>query len=107
MLIHFQILLLKFLHARGFQYSHLRLEKPSLSIQGRKKDGRIMAKDPVCGMMVDEKKAKFVSEHEGKSSTSAPRVAKYIRQGPTQVRSSKVKRSLGTTAYSSVPVAPE
>jgi len=66
-----------------------------------------MAKDPVCGMMVDEKKAKFVSEHEGKCSTSAPRVAKYIRQGLTQVRPSKVKRSLGTTAYSSVPVAPE
>src|SRR5207245_11361356 len=73
----------------------------------KKKDGRIMAKDPVCGMMVDEKKAKFVSEHDGKSSTSAPRFAKYIHQGPTQVRSSKVKRSLGTTAYSSVPVASE
>src|SRR2546428_1088316 len=81
MLIHFQILLLKFLHARGFQYSHLRLEKPSLSIQGRKKDGRIMAKDAVCGMMVDEKKAKFVSEHEGKSSTSASRVAKIHSTG--------------------------
>jgi len=67
-----------------------------------------MAKDPVCGMMVDEKKAKFVSEHEGKSSLLLLReLQKYIRQGPTQVRSSKVKRSLGTTAYSSVPVAPE
>ncbi len=26
-----------------------------------------MAKDPVCGMMVDEKKAKFKSGYEGKS----------------------------------------
>ena len=24
-----------------------------------------MARDPVCGMMVDEKRAKFKSEHEG------------------------------------------
>jgi YHS domain-containing protein len=26
-----------------------------------------MAKDPVCGMMVDEKKAKFKSDYEGKT----------------------------------------
>jgi YHS domain-containing protein len=26
-----------------------------------------MQKDPVCGMMVDEKKAKFMSTHEGRS----------------------------------------
>ncbi|MCW3996796.1 MAG: YHS domain-containing protein [Candidatus Bathyarchaeota archaeon] len=26
-----------------------------------------MAKDPVCGMMVDEKKAKFTSEYNGKT----------------------------------------
>jgi len=26
-----------------------------------------MAKDPVCGMMVDEKKAKFKSDHDGKT----------------------------------------
>jgi len=26
-----------------------------------------MAKDPVCGMMVDEKTAKFKSEHKGKT----------------------------------------
>lgn len=26
-----------------------------------------MAKDPVCGMMVDEKKAKFKSEYNGKT----------------------------------------
>ena len=26
----------------------------------------IMAKDPVCGMMVDEKKAKFKSDYNGK-----------------------------------------
>ena len=25
-----------------------------------------MMKDPICGMMVDEKKTKLVSEHEGK-----------------------------------------
>ena len=25
-----------------------------------------MQKDPVCGMMVDEKKTKFTSEHEGR-----------------------------------------
>ena len=24
-----------------------------------------MQKDPVCGMMVDEKKAKFTSDHDG------------------------------------------
>ena len=27
----------------------------------------IMAKDPVCGMMVDEKKAKFKSDYNGKT----------------------------------------
>jgi len=27
----------------------------------------IMAKDPICGMMVDEKKAKFKSEYNGKN----------------------------------------
>jgi len=27
---------------------------------------RIMMKDPVCGMMVDEKKTTLVSEHDGK-----------------------------------------
>ena len=27
----------------------------------------IMAKDPVCGMMVDEKKAKFKSDYSGKT----------------------------------------
>ena len=27
----------------------------------------IMAKDPVCGMMVDEKKAKFKSDYNGKA----------------------------------------
>ena len=26
-----------------------------------------MAKDPICGMMVDEKKAKFKSEYNGKT----------------------------------------
>jgi YHS domain-containing protein len=26
-----------------------------------------MAKDPVCGMMVDEKKAKFKSDYKGKT----------------------------------------
>ncbi len=26
-----------------------------------------MQKDPVCGMMVDEKKTKFTSSHEGKN----------------------------------------
>ncbi|MDP2901034.1 MAG: YHS domain-containing protein [Candidatus Bathyarchaeota archaeon] len=26
-----------------------------------------MVKDPICGMMVDEKKAKFKSEHMGKT----------------------------------------
>jgi Cu+-exporting ATPase len=26
-----------------------------------------LQKDPVCGMMVDEKKAKFTSSHEGKT----------------------------------------
>ena len=26
-----------------------------------------MQKDPICGMMVDETKAKFTSEHEGKA----------------------------------------
>lgn len=26
-----------------------------------------MQKDSVCGMMVDEKKAKFTSEHEGRT----------------------------------------
>ncbi|OLE90957.1 YHS domain-containing protein [Candidatus Bathyarchaeota archaeon] len=26
-----------------------------------------MQKDPVCGMMVDEKKTKFISNYEGKS----------------------------------------
>jgi P-type Cu+ transporter len=26
-----------------------------------------MMKDPICGMMVDEKKAKFKSEHEGQT----------------------------------------
>jgi len=25
-----------------------------------------MQKDPVCGMMVDERKTKFTSEHEGR-----------------------------------------
>ena len=28
---------------------------------------RTMMKDPVCNMMVDEKKTKFKSEHEGKT----------------------------------------
>jgi YHS domain-containing protein len=27
----------------------------------------IMAKDPVCGMMVDDKKAKFKSDYNGKT----------------------------------------
>ena len=27
----------------------------------------IMAKDPVCGMMVDEKKAKYKSDYNGKT----------------------------------------
>ena len=27
----------------------------------------IMAKDPICGMMVDEKKAKFKSDYNGKT----------------------------------------
>jgi len=26
-----------------------------------------MVKDPICGMMVDEKKANYKSEHEGKT----------------------------------------
>jgi len=26
-----------------------------------------MAKDPICGMMVDEKKAKFKSDYDGKT----------------------------------------
>ncbi len=30
-----------------------------------------MAKDPVCGMTVDEKEAAFKSEHMGKTTTSA------------------------------------
>ena len=29
--------------------------------------GEIMAKDPVCGMTVDEKKTKFKSDHKGKT----------------------------------------
>jgi len=28
---------------------------------------RIMQKDPVCGMMVDEKKARFTAVHEGRT----------------------------------------
>ena len=28
---------------------------------------KFMAKDPVCGMMVDEKKAKFKSDYNGKT----------------------------------------
>lgn len=30
-------------------------------------DGDSMQKDPVCGMMVDEKKAQSKSEHEGRT----------------------------------------
>jgi YHS domain-containing protein len=26
-----------------------------------------MQKDPICGMMMDEKNARFVSEHDGRS----------------------------------------
>jgi YHS domain-containing protein len=47
-----------------------------------------MAKDPVCGMNVDEKKAKLKSEHQGKTyyfcapsckSTFDKSPAKYVK----------------------------
>jgi len=36
-------------------------------IIGSRKEVRIMAKDPVCGMEVDEKKAADKSEYKGKT----------------------------------------
>ena len=35
-----------------------------------------MAKDPVCGMMVDEKTAKFKSQHRGKTYYFCAQVCK-------------------------------
>jgi len=45
-----------------------------------------MAKDPVCGMMVDEKKAKFKSDFEGKTF--------YFATLPAKQHSTSLQRSL-------------
>ncbi|MBF8266944.1 MAG: hypothetical protein HW388_452 [Dehalococcoidia bacterium] len=53
-----------------------------------------MAKDPVCGMEVDEKKAAAKSEHMGKTyyfcapgckASFAKEPAKYLKGGPKQM----------------------
>ena len=47
----------------------------------------IMAKDPICGMMVDEKKAKFKSDYNGKTFYfCAPCLQNNFRQKPSKIR---------------------
>lgn len=36
-------------------------------MKGKVAGGECMAKDPVCGMQVDEREAKFKTEYEGKT----------------------------------------
>ncbi len=45
-----------------------------------------MAKDPICGMTIDENKAKFVSEHEGVKFyfCSAPCKSAFDKDPPKQ-----------------------
>ena len=46
----------------------------------------IMAKDPVCGMMVDEKKAKFKSDYNGKTFYFCAAILQnHFRQRPSKI----------------------
>ena len=53
-----------------------------------------MAKDPVCGMMVDEKTAKFKSEHMGKTYYFCNQTCKTtFDKNPTKFMGGQEKRS--------------
>ena len=54
---------------------------------------RSMAKDPVCGMMVDEKTAKFKTEHMGKTYYFCNQTCKTtFDKNPTKFISRQEKR---------------
>jgi len=54
--------------SNGVMLSHYRLELATAAkIPAENRGGGQVQKDPVCGMMVDEKKTKLTSKHEGKT----------------------------------------